>query len=1168
MSHRLQFRRDTKARWLEINPILMEGEYALETDTKCGKIGDGVHKYSELEYSNAIQNITQDTSGQSETLVMSQKATINAIVNKIKLSNIDLDITTIGKIIIANTPCQFVVMSNGKNVGILHCFSDDNQHMLTQVFNTHYLLPFSNNTHTDNKIYQYFRSYHLSGGTSSIPTGTWGEWKLVFSSDINTETVKLGEEDTSSVPVALEVTADYANKALKDFDGNDLRKAMYMSGVLDYEEFSTSKEYAVGKVVSYMNKAYKFIAPHSAGAWDESQVEETNIRKEVKIYQFKDSEGNKVAPLVPEKAVVDKDGVRLEQKLEALNVETIKQQINTAKEKAIEEVGASSENLTKNVGLDEYETFNEAKEYPAGYTLLKDGLLYTFITDHAAGAWNPDEVEDGSIKKEVSNINIYGLHLGAISKSGFEYIPGTQSYRCTKFISINEDDEYVIDGLVGATAADLAALAFYNGAFKFISSVLIEETENGKLTLNSDNIPSGAKYIRAVTDLNNLNKFGFSSKTSISTGAILDGIVNQLNDKINDINSNVNNNKNYIDIVNNNKLGDIIWHTESYTDAIGQYFVFDSQNLGIKVSAGDTLELTVNSLTYSQEGPEPTFLRVNGDSGKTIYFSGNNFYKRLIFDEDTQINRVSIINNLDRGYLSSGKIAIYIRKKNTFLKTNNNLIVDGHYEKSEGESYWTNLLTKSLQTIAFEQETTLTFFVFNAKYVYDEEKNPSHLNPSFIRINNDVKYSAFLQENVVTYQITVPANYAISLISLSNNGDRGSLVSADVFCYIGAIDYILKNLIDISQRISALTAKTLKVWMPEYVYMLEGTTIQIFKSNIAVSINPDDYELITEIKEGAKGYNRNSFYEYNVSESDSFEIKFGLRNSLMETFYADGYTKFIHVNKGASPSENKNVLVIGDSFTDQQYWVAELRRLLTGIVTEGYSDTAESSITSDNLSNITFIGTQDTDKTANEGYSGMHYNFFATDGSEYGKTNPFWNSSANDGQGGVDFTWYCQQHSYSKIDYAVILLGTNYQDPDESVFKVWDALLAHNPNIKVIIACRCFAAPYGPGIAGIENNQTYLGLSYGVQEKNAHYQELCKLDTYKDNFLYVDYNVRMDCMNNMPYELQNANLRNPENKIKIATDNVHPAKFGYWQIADAIRAAFHYWCLNSNNLSE
>lgn len=125
------------------------------------------------------------------------------------------------------------------------------------------------------------------------------------------------------------------------------------------------------------------------------------MNEETKIYQFMDSEGNKVAPLVPEKAVVDKDGVRLSEKLEALNVETIKEQINTAKENAIEEVEASSENLTKNIGLDEYETFSDAKEYPAGYTLLKDGLLYTFITDHAAGAWDESEVEEGSLKKQV-----------------------------------------------------------------------------------------------------------------------------------------------------------------------------------------------------------------------------------------------------------------------------------------------------------------------------------------------------------------------------------------------------------------------------------------------------------------------------------------------------------------------------------------------------------------------------------------------------------------------------------------------------------------------------------------------------------------------------------------------------------------------------------------------
>lgn len=236
----------------------------------------------------SLDSIEEDINKAQSDILKLQETISEDVLAKVNLTDLDFDLSMIGKIISGSNSCKFVVMRNSKNVGILHCFSDDSQHMLTQVFTTHYIAPFSGGslTHSDDKIYQYFRSYHLSGGTSDIPRGTWGEWKSVFSSDINTETVKLGEEDSSSVPVAPEVTADYANKALKGWDGNDLRKAMYMSGVLDYEEFSTSKAYAVGDIVSYMNKAYKFIAPHSAGAWDASQVEETNLKGEINNNAF------------------------------------------------------------------------------------------------------------------------------------------------------------------------------------------------------------------------------------------------------------------------------------------------------------------------------------------------------------------------------------------------------------------------------------------------------------------------------------------------------------------------------------------------------------------------------------------------------------------------------------------------------------------------------------------------------------------------------------------------------------------------------------------------------------------------------------------------------------------------------------------------------------------
>jgi hypothetical protein len=57
MANRIQMRRDTAARWTSIDPILMEGEFGLETDTGKAKMGDGVKKWSELSYITVSNNI-------------------------------------------------------------------------------------------------------------------------------------------------------------------------------------------------------------------------------------------------------------------------------------------------------------------------------------------------------------------------------------------------------------------------------------------------------------------------------------------------------------------------------------------------------------------------------------------------------------------------------------------------------------------------------------------------------------------------------------------------------------------------------------------------------------------------------------------------------------------------------------------------------------------------------------------------------------------------------------------------------------------------------------------------------------------------------------------------------------------------------------------------------
>jgi hypothetical protein len=50
MAVKIQFRRDTAANWVSVNPVLAEGELGLELDTERYKIGDGVSVWNSLNY--------------------------------------------------------------------------------------------------------------------------------------------------------------------------------------------------------------------------------------------------------------------------------------------------------------------------------------------------------------------------------------------------------------------------------------------------------------------------------------------------------------------------------------------------------------------------------------------------------------------------------------------------------------------------------------------------------------------------------------------------------------------------------------------------------------------------------------------------------------------------------------------------------------------------------------------------------------------------------------------------------------------------------------------------------------------------------------------------------------------------------------------------------------
>ena len=59
MASQIQLRRDTAANWTSANPVLAQGEFAVETDTLKAKIGDGSTAWTSLGYSFGEFTVSQ-----------------------------------------------------------------------------------------------------------------------------------------------------------------------------------------------------------------------------------------------------------------------------------------------------------------------------------------------------------------------------------------------------------------------------------------------------------------------------------------------------------------------------------------------------------------------------------------------------------------------------------------------------------------------------------------------------------------------------------------------------------------------------------------------------------------------------------------------------------------------------------------------------------------------------------------------------------------------------------------------------------------------------------------------------------------------------------------------------------------------------------------------------
>ena len=158
--------------------------------------------------------------------------------------------------------------------------------------------------------------------------------------------------------------------------------------------------------------------------------------------------------------------------------------------------------INSNTGIDEYPVFSDQTAYKAGDVVNYNGLLYTFTTDHAIGAWDESQVENASLKGELTNLSlkIDSIPVSSSSNNLFSeintikgyyikndgiHITSDKAWFITKPIEIKEDTINFSDYSLNLTTARKFAIFAINGTF--IRASTDEEEINNKYARKNNN---------------------------------------------------------------------------------------------------------------------------------------------------------------------------------------------------------------------------------------------------------------------------------------------------------------------------------------------------------------------------------------------------------------------------------------------------------------------------------------------------------------------------------------------------------------------------------------------------------------------------------------------------------------------------------------------------------
>ncbi|OGV47761.1 MAG: hypothetical protein A2017_07215 [Lentisphaerae bacterium GWF2_44_16] len=389
-----------------------------------------------------------------------------------------------------------------------------------------------------------------------------------------------------------------------------------------------------------------------------------------------------------------------------------------------------------------------------------------------------------------------------------------------------------------------------------------------------------------------------------------------------------------------------------------------------------------------------------------------------------------------------------------------------------------------------------------------------------------------------------------------------SLYTGIISFFISAV--MLQCTIFSADKISetASVKNTVHLLLPPAVYAVSGVETNIYFDNIILAPNSWNYLFDVDCSHGRQDRER---WRYFPEDKDVGKFPLSIKVFDAENHLLAQASTTVYVSqKDAGQGKKISLLLIGDSLTDASIYPEELYRMFKE---KGNPE-------------VKFIGTysgsgkpSEEGKPSHEGYSGWTWAKFCTRWVEnpsaciYKMGNSpfvFMKSAKQE----LDFKAYCDKNNNGKApDYIIVFLGTNdcFNAKDmnidatiDNIFKYADLLIGEfrkvGPNTKIAVTL------IPPPVA----TQDGFGQSYNCGQtrwqyrKNQHRLLERMIEKFKGRekgeIFIVPVYLNIDCINNYPKKEEQINARNPKRIIRDA-NCVHPAKEGYYQIADS----FYSW---------